>query len=69
MEWPEIALKFTLAQPGVHVAITGTTSLTNAKINVQSVEKNPLREQAVVRLREAFAQAQQDSGETWRGLT
>lgn len=69
VEWPEIALKFTLAQAGVHVAITGTTSLTNAKINVQSVQKNALREQAVTRLREAFKDAQAESGETWRGLT
>lgn len=69
VEWPEIALKFTLAQPGVHVAITGTTSLTNAKINVQAVEKNPLREQAVGRLREAFQKAESASGEPWRGLS
>ena len=68
VEWPEIALKFTLAQPGVHVAITGTTSQTNAKINVQAVKKNPLREQVVDRLRQAFKKAEAESGETWRGL-
>ncbi len=69
VEWPEIALKFTLAQPGVHTAIVGTTSPTNAQINVQAVEKNPLRDQAVQKLRDAFKTAQKHSGDPWPGLT
>ena len=69
IEWPEIALKFTLAQPGVHCAIAGTTSATNAAANVAAVQKNPLREQVVQRLRTAFRDAEKTSGDTWQGLT
>jgi len=69
VEWPEIALKFTLAQPGVTCAITGTTSLTHAESNLAAVEKNPIREQAVTLLRDAFKKAEAESGEQWRGLT
>ncbi|MEM7682365.1 MAG: aldo/keto reductase [Planctomycetota bacterium] len=68
LEWPEIALKFTLAIPGVHTAIVGTTHQTNAEANLAAVEKNPLREQAVQRLRQAFDRAQEDAGEPWPGL-
>jgi aryl-alcohol dehydrogenase-like predicted oxidoreductase len=69
VEWPEIALKFTLAQPGVHTAIVGTTSVNSAKINIQAVAKNALREQVVNRLRDAFRQAETASGKPWPGLT
>jgi len=69
VEWPEIALKFTLAQPGVSSAIAGTTSLTHAESNLAAVEKNPIREQAVTLLRDAFKKAEAEAGQTWRGLT
>ncbi|MEM8784198.1 MAG: aldo/keto reductase, partial [Planctomycetota bacterium] len=60
VEWPEIALKFTLAHEGVHTAICGTTSTNHAEINLQAAGKNPLRDQAVLRLREAFKKARAD---------
>ncbi|MEM1444987.1 MAG: aldo/keto reductase [Planctomycetota bacterium] len=69
VEWPEIALKFTLAQEGVHTAICGTTSTNHAEINLQAAGKNPLRDQVVARLREAFKKAEAASGETWLGQT
>ncbi len=69
VEWPEIALKFTLAQAGVHTAICGTTSPDHTEMNLQAVAKNPLREQVVATLRDAFKQARQASGEAWPGLT
>ncbi|MEM9752863.1 MAG: aldo/keto reductase [Planctomycetota bacterium] len=69
VEWPEIALKFTLAQDGVHTAICGTTSTNHAEINLQAAGKNPLRDQVVARLREAFKQAEAASGQTWPGQT
>ncbi|MFN3165874.1 MAG: aldo/keto reductase [Phycisphaeraceae bacterium] len=69
IEWPEIALKFTLAIPGVDCAIVGTTSTVNAQANIDAVRKNPLREQVVQKLREAFKQAERSSGETWPGQT
>ena len=70
VEWPEIALKFTLAHAGVHSAICGTTSTVNAQANVAAIEKNPLREEVVQRLVEAFdtAEAADDQG-PWLGLT
>jgi aryl-alcohol dehydrogenase-like predicted oxidoreductase len=67
VEWPEIALKFTLAFPEVHTAIVGTTSKTNAKADLMAVAKNPLRDQVVQKLRRAFQQAETISGETWHG--
>ena len=67
VEWPEIALKFTLAFPEVHSAIVGTTSRTNAKADLMAATKNPLREQVVQKLRDAFTQAEQATGETWHG--
>jgi aryl-alcohol dehydrogenase-like predicted oxidoreductase len=70
IEWPEIALKFTLAIEGVHTAICGTTSTVNAEHNVESVNKNPLREEAVARLRKAFEEAREsDPDGDWSGQT
>ncbi|MEM6748926.1 MAG: aldo/keto reductase [Planctomycetota bacterium] len=69
LEWPEIALKFALAIPGVHTAIAGTTNPHNAETNLHAVEKNPLREQVVERLRSAFTNAQEAADEPWLGLT
>ncbi len=70
VEWPEIALKFTLAHAGVHSAICGTTSTANAEANVAAIEKNPLREEVVQRVMEAFdtAEAADDQG-PWIGRT
>jgi aryl-alcohol dehydrogenase-like predicted oxidoreductase len=70
IEWPEIALKFTLAHPGVHCAICGTTSPDNADHNVDVANKNPLREEVVARLRAAFAAARDaDPDGDWSGRT
>ncbi len=67
--WPEIALRFTLAQPGVHTAIVGTTNPKNAEANLRAAAKGPLPEAAVKKLREAFQTAAAQSTEPWRGLT
>jgi len=69
VEWPEIALKFTLAIEGVDTAIVGTTSTVNAQANIDAVAKNPMRDQAVQKLRDAFKEAEKKSGETWVGQT
>ncbi|MFI4859067.1 MAG: aldo/keto reductase [Phycisphaerales bacterium JB063] len=69
VEWPEIALKFTLALEGVDTAIVGTTSTVNAQANLDAVAKNPMRDQAVQKLRDAFKEAEQKSGEAWVGQT
>lgn len=65
VEWPEIALRFTLSQEGVHVAIAGTTSQVNARANIAATEKEVLPEDVVQRLREAFAKA--SAGQRWLG--
>lgn len=67
VEWPEIALRFTLSQPGVHTAIVGTTSKTNAQANITAVAKGSMREQAIGKLRDAFKRA--SAGHEWRGQT
>ena len=67
IEWPEIALKFTLAIQGVDTAIVGTTSTVNASANIAAVRKNPLREQVVNKLKQAFKDAERASGDEWLG--
>ena len=67
--WPEIALRFTLMQPGVHTAIIGTTNPDHAQANLAFAVKGPLPDNAARRLREVFLAAQSQCGETWEGLT
>lgn len=55
--WPELALRFTLSQPGVHCAIIGTTNLENAKANLAAAEEGPLPPEVVRRIRDAFRKA------------
>jgi len=66
--WPEIALRFTLAQPGMTTAIVGTTKDSHLKANLAAAEKGPLPAEAVDTLRAAFRKAEAASGETWPGL-
>ena len=67
--WPGIALRFTLSQPGVHCAIAGTTSIHNARANLQAAGQGPLDDSVVRKIRRAFRSAQSRSGEVWPGLT
>jgi aryl-alcohol dehydrogenase-like predicted oxidoreductase len=65
--WPELALRFTLSQPGVHCAIIGTTNPENAKRNIAFAGKGPLPTDAVSRIRAAFRKADPDGA--WEGQT
>jgi aryl-alcohol dehydrogenase-like predicted oxidoreductase len=65
--WPEIALRFTLAQPGVSCAIIGTTNPDNAAANIAAARKGALEPRAVARIRAAFKAA--DPSGAWEGLT
>ena len=65
--WPEIALRFTLAQPGMHTAIVGTTNPAHVEANIAAAAKGPLPEDQVAALRHAFAAAQSAAGEAWTG--
>jgi len=67
--WPEIALRFTLSQPGVHTAIIGTTDPTHAQANIVAASKGPLPAEAMEQLRTAFRRAESEAGETWIAQT
>jgi aryl-alcohol dehydrogenase-like predicted oxidoreductase len=66
--WPEIALRFTIAQPGVTTAIVGTTNPARVAPNVATAEKGPLPAASVAKLRDAFRRAEAASGEKWIGM-
>jgi len=63
--WPELALRFTLSQPGVHTAIIGTTNPDNARLNLSIAAKGPLPADVVERIRAAFRAA--DPSGAWTG--
>jgi aryl-alcohol dehydrogenase-like predicted oxidoreductase len=65
--WPELALRFTLSQPGVHCAIIGTTNPDNARRNIELAGKGPLPDDVVQRVRAAFREA--DPEGKWTGQT
>ena len=67
--WPEISLRFTLSQPGVHTAIVGTTNLEHLEANLAAVRNGPLPDQLVDQLRAAFQRARAASVEPWTGQT
>ena len=67
--WPEIALRFTLGQPGVHTAIIGTTNTAHAAANVAAARQGPLSAPAIETIRTAFANTAAKSPDVWRGLT
>jgi aryl-alcohol dehydrogenase-like predicted oxidoreductase len=63
--WPELALRFTLSQPGVHTAIIGTTNPDNARLNLSIAEKGALPADTVEKIRAAFRVA--DPSGSWTG--
>lgn len=64
--WAELFLRFTLSLPGVHTAIIGTTNPTHVQANLAAAAQ-PLGEDVVAQLRDAFRTAEAKSGETWLG--
>lgn len=67
--WPEVALRFTLSQPGVHTAIIGTTNPDHVRTNLAAAAKGPLPTETIAKLRSAFQQAEQAAGQEWTGQT
>lgn len=65
--WPEIALRFTLGQPGIQTAIIGTTREENARRNLEWAETGPLPPEVAQQIRAAFRDADPDG--TWQGET
>lgn len=65
VEWPEIALRYAISHEGVHTAVAGTTSVTNARANIAAVSKGPLPDDLKKQIETAFDTAQQDAGQQW----
>jgi aryl-alcohol dehydrogenase-like predicted oxidoreductase len=65
-DWPELAFRFTLAQP-ITTAIIGTTNAEHAEANVAAVKKGPLPVDAVAQIKQAYETARGDAD--WPGLT
>ena len=65
--WPEIALRFTLSQPGLTCAIVGSTRSKHAFANIAAAEKGPLSDNQVAALRDAFRAAESAAGSSWPG--
>ena len=67
--WSEIALRFTLSQPGITTAIVGTTKTSNVERNLEALSKGALPENVVTELRAAFRRAEAAAGEPWLAQT
>ncbi|HWE01206.1 MAG TPA: aldo/keto reductase [Tepidisphaeraceae bacterium] len=65
--WPELAMRFTLSQPGVHCAIIGTTNPKNAQANTRYAQMGALSDAVVQKIQAAFEAA--DPNENWTGQT
>jgi aryl-alcohol dehydrogenase-like predicted oxidoreductase len=65
--WPEIALRFTLSQPGVSSAIIGTTKKSNAERNIKAAVAGPLPRTTLEKIHAAFQRAEKESGHSWEG--
>jgi aryl-alcohol dehydrogenase-like predicted oxidoreductase len=64
-DWQELALRFVAFLPGVHSSIVGTSSVEHLRVNAAIIEKGPLPEEMVVKLRFAF----QQHGQNWSQQT
>ncbi len=68
-DWSQVALRFTLSQPGVHTAIIGTTNPDNARHNIAAANQGPLADEILQKIKEAFQTAQSAAGEVWKAQT
>jgi aryl-alcohol dehydrogenase-like predicted oxidoreductase len=66
LDWPELALRWTLMQDAVTTAIVGTTNPDNAEANLKLAAMDPLPDDVASAVREAFAQV---ADESWTGQT
>jgi aryl-alcohol dehydrogenase-like predicted oxidoreductase len=65
--WPQVALRFTLSQPGVHTAIVGTCRQAHAEANLAAAALGPLPKPMLAAIRGAFARAAKTATEAWVG--
>jgi aryl-alcohol dehydrogenase-like predicted oxidoreductase len=68
-DWPGLALRFALAQPGVTTAIVGTTDPEHVAANLEAAEAGTLPDAVLAAFREAFRAAEAQSGTAWAGQT
>ena len=61
--WPELALRFTAFQPGVHSVIVGSTNLEHVQANVEWIQKGPLPEKTLQLWQKTFKQ----HDDNWNG--
>ncbi|MFA6470057.1 MAG: aldo/keto reductase [Bacteroidota bacterium] len=61
--WLDVALRFTAFMPGISCSIVGTTNLDHMKKNISIVNKGPLPDETVQKIRSAF----QHYGASWNG--
>ncbi|MEM7807349.1 MAG: aldo/keto reductase [Planctomycetota bacterium] len=66
LDWPELALRWTLMQPGASTAIVGTTNPVNAQANLDYAAKGPLSDDVAAMIKKAFDNANDGS---WMGQT
>ncbi len=65
-DWAELALRFTVFQPGVHVGIIGGHNIEHIKANIAAVEKGPLPESVLSNLRQVW---KEHAAPEWVGQT
>lgn len=65
--WAEMALRFTLSQPGVHCAIVGTTKPESFEANLRVIDKGKLSPEVIEKIRASFKKA--DPEGKWTGQT
>ncbi|NQU44641.1 aldo/keto reductase [bacterium] len=65
-DWIEMALRFTVFQPGVDSALVGGTSLAHVEENIHFINNGPLAEEVVQMIRDAWKE--HDDG-SWTGET
>lgn len=67
--WSEMALRFTLAQQGVHSALVGTTNRNRIEANRRAAGHGILQGAVIERIRGAFQDAEAASGMKWTSQT
>lgn len=66
--WPEMAMRFTLNQPGVSCAIIGSTQIENVKKNIELVKRGPLPADVEKAIADAFMREASKGGD-WTART
>ena len=66
-DWSALALRFNLTVPGLHTSIVATANAAHAKANINAANQDPLPKATYNAIRNAFQQAEAETGNTWHG--